>query len=212
MKKIIITGYTDNFRYGSDILIENKKKYSERHGWDFECKTDNDFDKTKPASFSKINFIVSALDKYDLVFWNDMDSIFTNLPVDISNSLNDEYIGVLEQWNNYFCCGNMLIRSNEFTTSFFKSFYTMESWKNNRHPWEQRCFNELIALHKFIHLRRFKINEFGSFYKEGWNCIRPWEKGDFMIHLSSNDIHGNSISWEQRVNVFLAKYKDQIIV
>jgi hypothetical protein len=100
ISKCILTAYDNSIAncIGISELIENKKQYAEKYHWDFICETDESFDKSRPAAFSKINFILNSLNKYDIVFWNDFDCMFMNFSVNISQSLNDdEYIGILEQ-------------------------------------------------------------------------------------------------------------------
>jgi hypothetical protein len=210
MKKCILTGYDNKILNCSGIaeVIENKKQYSKKYDWDFICKTDDSFDKHRPAAFSKIQFILDCLVKYDVVFWNDFDCIFTNFSIDITHILrDDEYIGVLEQSKNYFCTGNFLIKNNDYTKDFFSSLRDLKSWNNDHHPWEQRCFNEKAQLTNYQHIRRFRVDEFGTFNKEGWWIIRPWQSGDFILHISG----GKNDNWQDRINLFLKTYKEQII-
>lgn len=197
-----------------NILIKNKKDYSDRYGWDFICRMDNHFDKSLPAAYSKIKFILEEFNNYNLIFWIDMDCVFTNYTIDISNSLGEKFMGVLNQgprtgYEKYFCTGNILVKNNEYTEGFFKSLYDLESWGNPAHPWEQKCFNELLIKSSYAHIKDFNIGEFGAFNKEGWWCIRPWKIGDFILHISSGGI--KNISWQDRINLFISTYKDLII-
>jgi galactosyl transferase GMA12/MNN10 family len=206
MKKCILTAYDNAVCcQGLSELIDNKKEYSERYSWDFICKTDDSFDKEKPAAFSKIKFILDYLYKYDTILWVDMDCVFTNFNIDISKSMEEyEYIGALDEKVNYFCTGNILIRSNDFTKKFFSSLQTLESWFDHTWPWEQRCFNEQALLIGYRNIKKFKDNEFGSFL---WSLKKPWQQGDFILHLSGAR---DDISWQNRVDKFL-KYKNKII-
>jgi galactosyl transferase GMA12/MNN10 family len=205
--KCILTAYDKCIASCSNFheFIDNKKEYADKYNWDFICKTDEYFDQSKPSAFSKIKFIIDCLGSYNIVLWNDFDCLFTNFSIDITSILNDdEYIGVLEQEKYYFCTGNLLIKSNSYTMEFFLSLDKLGSWNTVKHPWEQTCFNEKIQSLNYKHLRRFKIDEFGSFCREGWWIIRPWQLGDFMVHISG-------MEWQERINTFLDIYKKQIV-
>lgn len=204
--KCILTAYDSNVSNNGNVLpiLENKKKYSKKFCWDFICKTDG-FYCDKPAAFSKIDFILEALRIYDTVFWNDMDCLFTDFNKDVTQDLGDNYLGSFCQGANfgykkYFNTGNLLIKSNSYTIDFFKKLYTLDSWNQNAHPWEQTAFNELLLETKHEHLKVFKINEFGTFCKEGYWCFRPWQEGDFMLHLGL-------ATWKLKFEVFEKIYK-----
>jgi hypothetical protein len=144
-----------------------------------------------------------------MVFWNDMDCMFTNFTIDISNAFkNDEYIGVLEENadRNIFCTGNILIKSNEYTKDFFSSLKDLRSWHENTHPWEQRTLNEKLHLTNYMHLKKFKVNEFGAFRSQF--ILRRWQQGDFILHISGGP---QQTPWQQRIDTFIKNYKKQII-
>lgn len=149
---------------------------------------------------------MECLNSYDLVLWTDIDCIFTNFSIDISTALEDEFIGALNQEPNtrgYYCTGNLLIKSNDYTKNFFNSLKSYASWNSYQHPWEQTPFNEALIASKFKHLKEFKINEFGSFARDSWWCIRPWEKGDFILHLCM-------LPWQEHIDKIIS-YMDQIV-
>jgi hypothetical protein len=208
MRKLLLTGFDENMV--SETVLQNKRDYAALYGWDFVCKESRDFDKSRPQAFSKIPWIIDALSKYNLVFWNDFDSIFTNFTIDITDALGDEYMGMYEEKPSYFCAGNILLKSNEYTATFLKTMMVIPSWNNHNHPWEQRCLNEMAALSIFKHIKRFTKKEFGAFQIEtGW-AFEPWEKGDFMLHLCSRDCVGE-LPWEGRMKLFEEKYAKEII-
>jgi hypothetical protein len=212
--KCIVTGYDATLSncVGLNVLLDNKREYAERYGWDFLCRTEQSFDKSRPAAFSKIAFILECLEKYDTVFWNDLDSIFTNFKCDVASILKDnEYIGMLDQGCEGLCSGNIMIKKNDYTKKWFASLSSLESWNNHNPPWEQRCINEKAKETNFEYIRRFEIYEFGTFYKESWWCIRPWQQGDFMLHASSWANGPLKITWQERINIFLRVYQKLII-
>lgn len=208
MKKLLLTGYDLNMV--SDKILENKKQYALKYGWDFLCKLDRDFDKSKPQAFSKVQWIIDYMRDFELVFWNDFDSIFMNFGIDITDSLGENYIGMYEEGPSYFCAGNILVKSCKESGEFFNSIKTFASWNDTRHPWEQRCINERAALNLYKGIKRFGKKEFGAFQVEtGW-AKEPWEKGDFMLHLCSRDV-AYYIPWCMRMDLFDEKYESQII-
>ena len=62
-------------------------------------------------------------------------------------------------------------------------------------------------------MKRFKINEFGAFNEEwlGRYIIRPWQTGDFILHLGSGSGRCVKKTWQERIDIFLNVYKNLII-
>lgn len=208
MKKLLLTGYDRN--YESEVILQNKYEYALKYGWDILVKTDGDFDKTKPQAFSKIQWIIDYIRDFELVFWNDFDSIFTNFTIDITDTLEGNYLGMYEEKPSYFCAGNIMAKSCEETRVFFESIKKFPSWNNTSHPWEQRCINERAALNLFKGIRRYNKKELGAFQMEtGW-AKEPWEAGDFMLHLCSRSMY-TYIPWNERVELFEKKYRELIV-
>jgi len=204
-----LTGYDNN--YQSDVVLRNKIDYARTYGWELIVKEDGDFNKERPAAYSKVPWILEYMKDYDLIFWNDFDSIFMNFTIDITDGLGENYIGMYEESSSYFCAGNMLIKSGKEAENFYRSIMTFPSWNNMLHPWEQRSINERCALNLYKGIKRFTKKEFGAFQVEtGW-AKEPWETGDFMLHLCSKDNTGNVIPWSDRMKLFEEKYRKLII-
>ncbi|KXZ46638.1 hypothetical protein GPECTOR_42g849 [Gonium pectorale] len=60
-----------------DITGPNKRAYAALHGYTFVDASEL-LDASRPASWSKIPAVLSVLDSYDWVFWNDADTVITN--------------------------------------------------------------------------------------------------------------------------------------
>ncbi|KAJ4805642.1 hypothetical protein LUZ62_018208 [Rhynchospora pubera] len=64
----------------------NKRRYAERMGYDFVDATEL-VDPSRPPNWSKILAVRSCLRVYDWVFWNDADTVITNLDVALETIL-----------------------------------------------------------------------------------------------------------------------------
>ncbi|KAJ7297506.1 hypothetical protein O6H91_03G049100 [Diphasiastrum complanatum] len=60
-----------------ELVTPNKKRYVQRHGYDFIDASDL-LDRARPPSWSKIIAVRKYLPNYDWIFWNDVDSLVTN--------------------------------------------------------------------------------------------------------------------------------------
>jgi hypothetical protein len=209
MKKLLLTGFDNNMM--SETVYQNKVAYAKKYDWTFICMKDGDFNKERPQAFSKVPWIVDYMRDFELIFWNDFDSIFTNFQIDVTAALfPDNYLGMYEEGPSYFCAGNILVKPGKEAKEFFETLMKFPSWNNMSHPWEQRCINERAALNLYKGIKRFDKKEFGAFQSEAGWPKEPWERGDFMLHLCSRD-SAFYIPWEARMELFEKKYRPQII-
>ena len=101
MKIAIITFYTDNCSHYAKLSDISKKKYCEKHGYDYIVHN-TPFNRRQP-NWNKIEVLLAHFDNYDMVVWMDADAIIANYDFDISTIFNDKDIYMskdINGWNN----------------------------------------------------------------------------------------------------------------
>ncbi len=81
--------------------IENKRKYCEKHGYDFIC-IKKSLDKNRPIPWSKIKLLsnIFKTKKYKWVFWTDADSLIMNFNIKLEELIDNNYDFIVSGDNN----------------------------------------------------------------------------------------------------------------
>lgn len=177
-------------------LLESKRQYAKKHGYDFLIGGKDVWDKHRPVPWSKFNMIHKCMEHYDFLFWSDADSII----------LNDEFkleslIDMLPQekdilWTydacNHLNNGHMLIRGkSEWVKEFFNRAYSQTDLLY--HIWWDNA--AMIRLYETNSIDRSKIetsnqhwlfNAYVFSAKETANdsSVRLYKHGDFLVHFA----------------------------
>jgi hypothetical protein len=77
MRLAVITQYDEVIREYGELSAENKRCYSNLHGYELLCHRGN-LALPRPAAWSKIPLILRHLDDFDWLFWTDADSLVMN--------------------------------------------------------------------------------------------------------------------------------------
>ena len=221
MKKriLVLTGATDSFRTEQsegdslfeDVLkmtIASKKRYAEKHGYDFKVLKEFGSD---PLSVFEDNHIgpqrllcvFDALTEYDVVMWLDGDALITN------NQYSVEQMGLEENivfcgsnvWNGmhvnnlpYFSTGNFMFHKTNGLTNVINAFYDIARGIGASRTEEQHILN---LIHKFTILRDlFRIvpncifesvpdqTIYERYYTYSSPAVHVWNENNFLVHLT----------------------------
>ena len=194
----VITGFTNNISILGNFTALANRSYCLQNNYDFRIFKDKDFDKSRPASWSKIKFIKKVLPDYKFVFWIDSDAIFTNMRVRLEDFIVDgkDFYMCQDIPKTKFNGGVMLFRNSEWV------FWLLdEIWKiypHNYGGWEQqtisalynegklddrfyfyphRCFNGFLIPTDIKDYKGFTVDEF------------LWHDGDFVAHCTNASLY-----------------------
>ena len=176
--------------------LESKRAYAKKHGYDLHIGGEDVWDRTRPISWSKLNFIQKYLNDYDYLFWSDADVIILNDTI----KLETQVIPLLPQnkdllWTydacNHYNCGHLLIRGkSNWANDFFSRAYQQTDLIN--HIWWDNA--AVIRLFETNEQDRAKIetcreNWLFNSYVFGPNNsasdkVRLYQRGDFLIHFA----------------------------
>lgn len=160
------------------------REYCNKWGFGHIIYQDADFDNSRRASWSKINFLKIELSKIELVWWLDCDAFIINPNINVMDYLDERKIFITKDIRGPNC-GSMLWRNTKDNLQLLSRI-----WNHNiDHPWcEQYGF--IKEYHNDFAVRaRTKIlpqNIFNAYlYKELWNKDHAGQftKDSCVLHL-----------------------------
>jgi hypothetical protein len=176
----VLTAYDETHRNVGEISRPNKEAYCRRHGYRFVCRTDG-FDATRPASWSKLDFVREALRESDWVFWTDADSLVMNAAVPLAGFLDDTVDAVLSADPfSGLNAGAFLIRRTPWAFAFLDRIAAQTD--RLRHPWwETAAVLDLYRSEADVrrHAAVVPNKLFNGYPYEGGN----YAAGDFIVHF-----------------------------
>ena len=213
----VTTIYDENMLEMSKITAyDNFDKYCKLNGYDLQV-INVDYEKERPASWCKIVEVKKLLEsnKYDWVFFIDLDCLFMNMTTKIESFIDDDYFVVFGSNseihdhpvpNKFGVDGvagsQFLIKNCQLSLDFLDDVWSavdLPSDVINKYDWEQRQFRYSIVKDKFE--KYVKIIE-GKLINAFWytNDIfflmkykkytkEIWEVGDFIVHVPG--LHGS---------------------
>lgn len=142
-------------------LLDNKRRYCERHGYHFIVA--NDFlDRSRSlglsAAWSKLLALDHYLPQYDILGYLDMDTVILNFDLPLHallqrhNVPSDRHLIVTADWNG-LNTGVFLLRNSTWSTSFLQAAWSQAGTLSGRRSadgrplpflYEQRAFHLLI--------------------------------------------------------------------
>lgn len=237
-KILILTGGTDRFRTKEsesdalfeevlDLTLPSKRKYAEKHGYDF--KVLRDFGSDPRGIFDdnhigpqRLLCVFEMLDQYDVVMWIDGDAVITNDEYSVESiGLEENVIFYGSQvWNGhtmfnlpYFSAGNFMMHKTEGYDKLKEYFYTAAQQIGPTNTEEQHILN---LIHKRTDLGpAFKIvgnnifesipnqDVYGDWYKFSQPVAHEWKRGNFLVHLGGLPNSG-------RIDIMHKHYSDYL--
>ena len=183
-----------DYRRNLKRVLDSKREYCLRHGYEYLELYEEAWDRTRPISWSKVPVYIkyaAMSDKYDYIWVSDADVWITNP----SLRLEDHVLPLLPANKNilmtYDSCqhvnaGNMILRPCTWTVEFFKKVWDCTDsiyhiW------WENAAICKLMSeesdecssnIEVTMEAHRFNA------YIQGYKGTRQWLPGDFLIHFA----------------------------
>jgi hypothetical protein len=149
MKKVLVTIYDDNYKDLAEIVLPNIESYAKKYGYELKIYTESQ-DPARHIYWSKIKACRRLVDDYELVFWLDIDSLFTDFSQDfVEKYRNPSYIGVVncmdrqpkDETECFWNVAAMLFNGQRQDTADF-----LDKVYNNYDKWKGHIWPEQLAL------------------------------------------------------------------
>jgi hypothetical protein len=159
------------------ISVPNKRAYCDRHGYDY-LLSHEPLDSTRPASWTKLKLLQRHIDDYDVLFWNDTDTLIMNSEVKIESLLLPEVPLIVGSDDWGINCGNLIVQNTPQIQSILAEWWDKDD--ELTHPWwEQRALMELIRTRPEWPAR------VGIQPERVMNAhLNHYQDGDFLIHFA----------------------------
>ncbi|KAJ3678565.1 hypothetical protein LUZ60_002368 [Juncus effusus] len=198
-----------------EIVWENKKRYAEMMGYGFVDGTEL-VDISRPPNWSKILVVRDGLRNYDWVFWNDADTVITNMGISLESILfglighNDfnsaPDLIITEDFNGVNSGAFFMGRSN-WSSKFLEQWWNQTSYirfnstKSGDNAAMKYLINNLskeeFNNHVIVSKMQCLFNSYPwfpswkSLYRLVFSPLTTWKgvysDGDFMVHLAGLD-------------------------
>ena len=202
--------HTPNYDSWAHILLENTKKYADKHGYKTQYKR-IPYPEDRHPSWYRVPCILEAFNESstDWVFWSDIDSLIMQHPVKLEDFIIEDKNLILNcQGEGAFCgrkvnkCLNMgqfFIKKSDWSISLLNAIWEWPDKYDKKEYlwgpwWENDAFNyfwenDILEFQKNSYV--YESNRcFNSFYELGnWNPASHYKQGDFIVHFSSQSEH-----------------------
>jgi hypothetical protein len=172
----VLTLYDESFTSLAAISTPNKRRYAQRHGYDY-LEQKGILDISRPPAWSKIRALLRHLADYDWIFWTDADSLIMNPALRLESFLDPGYDMVVSADPSGLNTGHFLLRRSDWSFSFLEATYRQVQFIH--HPWwEQMAILHLLG-NSPADAARVKI-----LHKRELNSYRwDFRDGDFLVHF-----------------------------
>lgn len=125
-KIAIVTLFDKNYEDLANIAIPNFVDYGKKHGYDV-IFFDEIIDKSRPAPWSKVKAVEHVLDKYEWVWWIDIDALIMNPNIKLESIIDSTY-DVIFTANKYSTIsnGSSFYKNSTFTKQFLRDCYELQ--------------------------------------------------------------------------------------
>lgn len=180
--------HTKDWEQLADIVFPNAEVYCAKHGYDFlPISTQLPYD-----GYEKLLCIKSlfAVQKYDVIWSMDLDTLITNHKIKIENFLDEEHDFFICKDYNSINAGSFIIKKSEWSNDFIKYCLHQKGW--DKMYCEQNAFE--AYMNDFANNNtKIKILPHPSINSYHYNLYPDipqqtheqgnWEEGDFVLHL-----------------------------
>ena len=199
----IVTLFDKNYEDLAKYSLPNKLAYANKHGYDFYYY-DHILDLNRPPHWSKILAIQNVLNtnKYDWVWWIDIDSLIMNFDIKLESIIDNSYdIIFTHNLHSYISNGSSFFKNSDISKQFLNDSYLLEKeyLKNidvNIFDHEQQSMR-LLVLNETIYKEKTKLinervcnsycvtkNESVLSSYPNWNIeSNIYKDGDFVIQF-----------------------------
>lgn len=203
----IVTLFDKNYKALADLSIPNKMAYAGKYNYDF-IYFDDVIDKSRPPQWGMVKAVEKLLltNKYDWVWWIDLDSLIMNFDIKLESIIDENYdIVFTANQYSYLSNGSAFYKNCDLTKRFLKDSYDLDKpyLKNidvNVFDHAQQSMRLLLLNEESYRNRTKMIHErvCNSFctttnqsvltYYPNWNIDENiYQPGDFLIQFCGRD-------------------------
>lgn len=152
---VITAAIGDRDKESVRAAIENKRKYSEKHGYDFICLEDN-LDSSRHPAWSKIKQCQQTLEtgKYKWVFWTNADSPIMNFATKLEELIDEKYnliIGLDK--------GQFFLKNSPWSLAFLDDVYQQTQFLSHSSSDEAAISHLLDSTNKYRRFTKIAPNQ-----------------------------------------------------
>lgn len=197
MRVCVVTMYGKEYLQLAALAIANMDMYCDKHEYDSRIifVEENKWEYRKHEMFKTL-----FKEGVDLIFYKDIDAIFTNLSVPIEKFIDEEHDWYATKDFNEINCGVLIIKNTEWSQRLNDAILARKGVYEN----EQNAFNEMYRSSQVNDrvklLKHPSINSYQyGLYPECKECVgKPergdWAEGQFLLHVPA-------LSLEKRLEV-----------
>jgi len=125
-KIAIVTLFDKNYEDLANIAIPNFIEYGKKHGYDV-IFFDDIIDKSRPAPWSKVKAVEHVLDKYEWVWWLDIDALIIDNNIQLENIIDNNYDIIFTE-NKYSTIsnGSSFFKNSQLTKEYLQECYSLK--------------------------------------------------------------------------------------
>ena len=101
--------------------IKNHKNYCKYNNYDYIIR--NNPETNRSAHWEKIDLLIKVINKYDIVFWMDTDSVFLNFNIKIEELIPENTDFIFSGDTNIINTGHFIFRNTEWSKLQLKNIY-----------------------------------------------------------------------------------------
>lgn len=173
--------------------LESKQQYADRHGYTYKQAGEEQWDRERPISWSKVPFLLSQLAKLEdgeIVWLSDADVYVTNPSLKFEDHVMPLFPNGFDMMMTNDACGhinagNIVMRNSPWLRDFWKRVYQQTDvmyhiW------WENAGILKLMEANESDRTKIFVTQEHKRFnaYLMGLDNQPKWEQGDFLVHFA----------------------------
>jgi hypothetical protein len=224
----IITMYDEGYTKMAEYTAhDNFVRYSKLHGYGLEIINVSGKSEERTPHWLKIKETINVLktNKYDWVFFIDLDCLFMDLRFKLENLIDNKYFAVLPAhdhvpdnkiWNGVadsIMSAQMLFKNCERSINFLEDVWQAREVQDKIHVFDHEMRQLRISANKPEFKNGIKIIEEGKLNKMWWyadpffiNALNDandniWKPGDFIVHVTGAHEH-NRLRWLSDLNFF----------
>jgi len=119
------------------VSLENKERYSIKHGYDFYYLNKIEFDIGRPLQWAKVPLLFSLLDRHEYIWFVDLDSMILDDGPRLEDFIDPNFDLIIAKDQNGINSGSFFIKSTDWSKLFLIFNWAEDRVHSNRYFWEQ---------------------------------------------------------------------------
>jgi hypothetical protein len=206
MKIGLVDSHNLSYEYLAKISRPNKKKYCQRHGYDFVEFFFEKLEDDRTPHWGRVLAIKKHLKNYDWLFYLDTDVVICNYSLKIESFIDENYDLIVgpnpQEAEGHLSTSGMLFKNTEWSMCFLDDWFMQKHFINN--PYVPNVENfymstggdgggkyyEQSAFHHLYDTKEEHRNKIKVVPRKAFNSLHyTWAPGDFLIHFPGPDRH-----------------------